>query len=73
MGALLVASRGLALIWWLNVPWKMPTVVSEGSATTDSCEKRMSGVRKFTFATPLLTGNSPSLTCSGLFFTTAVP
>ena len=50
----------------------MPTFVRDGSATTDSCEKRISGVRKFIFASPAATGNSPSLTCTGLLSTTVV-
>ena len=72
LGAFEVASRGLALIWWLNWPWKTPIMVSDGSATTDSCEKRIRGVRKFSFASPSLTGNSPTLTCTGLPLTSAV-
>ena len=47
VGDLLAVSRGLALILLLSSPWKVPTSVSLGSATTDSCEKaRMSGVRE---------------------------
>ena len=37
-----------------------PDRAFDGSATTESREKRMSGVRKFTFATLLLTGSRPA-------------